>query len=138
MAPNVPRSPNVFLNLTPGAGRLTLAGSRATNDNAGRNPNRRPMKTVFEAKPRWPGAPPICLAENLPSFQDEKAIATFYERYAPRCHILIKWQCESCSQWHAWAKPPSPAGETSGTTREYVSPPRILALIALKEKASPP
>jgi hypothetical protein len=40
-------------------------------------------KLKFETKPRWPGAPKICLFENLPSFPDKKAASKFIEMNHP-------------------------------------------------------
>jgi len=76
------------------------------------------MKQVFEAKPRWPGAPLICLKANLPAFETMPLLNAFLEENGPSCQVVKKGKCEFCGQYHAATIAPAPAGRTSGTSRE--------------------
>jgi hypothetical protein len=71
---------------------------------------------VFDP-PRWPGGPPICVAENLPAFKDLKEIADFIERNCPAIRTWSKWQCRACNMWHHDGSHPGASGASSGTTR---------------------
>ena len=64
---------------------------------------------TFESGLRWPGAPPICTAENLPAFELEKDLDVFHLRYGHTTHIEKKWQCKKCGGWHYKATAPSPS-----------------------------
>ncbi len=57
-------------------------------------------KKLFESKPRWIGAPKICIAENLPAFKDEKELGKFVETNSPGANISEKWKCDICGHWH--------------------------------------
>jgi hypothetical protein len=72
---------------------------------------------LFEAKPRWPGAPPICLHANLPAFETFDAWKDFYERNAPGCKVERTWLCDVCHHYHGWSIAPDPSGSSSGTGR---------------------
>lgn len=58
------------------------------------------MSEVFEPKPRWPGAPPLCIAENLFAFPSQAAISAFVERNCPGVDVEQTWECKACGQWH--------------------------------------
>jgi len=76
------------------------------------------MKTaVFESKPRWPGAPPICLTARLPSFPTKAAYQDWHERNGPRCIVKKVWLCDACQHYHATTLAPNPSGDSSGTGR---------------------
>lgn len=79
------------------------------------------MNDLFESKPRWPGAPKICVFENLPAFEDDRALKAFNETCGDH-GVLLKWRCTSCGCLHFYADPPAPAGGSSGTKRVYVHP----------------
>lgn len=72
---------------------------------------------VFEEKPRWPGAPPICLVANLPAFPTKEEYWYWHERNGPGCKVLRVWFCKYCKHYHADTKAPSPSGDSSGTGR---------------------
>lgn len=75
------------------------------------------MNTLFEPKPRWPGAPPVCLAQNLPAFKDRAELDAFRQKNAPGFKLQQVWQCDHCGCLHYWAEPTAPSGESSGTAR---------------------
>ena len=59
------------------------------------------MKTdLFESVPRFNGAPPICLEENLPSFDSEKHIEDFRKKNALSSVISKQWKCKFCGKLH--------------------------------------
>ncbi len=58
------------------------------------------MSEIFEEKLRWPGAPQVCLYENLFAFKDEKAIGKFQEKFHPGVSVVEKWKCAKCDCWH--------------------------------------
>jgi hypothetical protein len=59
------------------------------------------MKTdLFENVPRFAGAPPICLEENLPSFDSEKHIEEFRKKNALSSDIAKRWKCKFCGKLH--------------------------------------
>ena len=72
---------------------------------------------LFEGKPRWPGAPPVCLAENRLAFKSVAELMDWRERNSPRCSIKKVWLCDVCKHWHHIGKAPDPAGSSSGTGR---------------------
>jgi hypothetical protein len=72
---------------------------------------------LFEPKHRWPGAPPICLAENLPAFDTREAAMEFHERNAPGGRVTRIGICSVCGSWHYVSKPRPPSGDSSGSSR---------------------
>jgi hypothetical protein len=68
--------------------------------------------SIFESTPRWPGAPPICAAANLPSFTTAKEAVDFNEGngHPP---ILKSWRCRACCGWHYYS---GAHGDTNGGT----------------------
>jgi hypothetical protein len=68
-------------------------------------------------KPRWPGGPKICPAENSPAFESAKALDAFLMANSPSCKVLKKWQCEACGHYHAYTLAPDPTGASSGQGR---------------------
>jgi hypothetical protein len=56
---------------------------------------------LFEPKPRWPGAPPICLETNLPAFPTMKALDAYLTKYSPRAKVKRKGKCKTCDHYHA-------------------------------------
>lgn len=79
---------------------------------------------IFEKKPRWPGAPKICIYENMLAFETEKELNAFNDTCASP-QIVEKWICKACGCYHYVAKPTPPAGASSGTGREFkYNPPR--------------
>lgn len=78
---------------------------------------REPEQPLFEVKPRWKGAPKICIAANLPAFETEKEMATFHETNCPGGTLIKKWRCLVCNHIHVWQVCSDPAGASSGTTR---------------------
>jgi len=75
------------------------------------------MKAVFETKPRWKNAPPICLEANLPSFPTKEAYQHWHECNGPSCAVKRVWLCDFCKHYHADTVAPNPAGNSSGTGR---------------------
>ena len=75
------------------------------------------MIELFEPKPRWPGAPPICIAANLPAHQSEADLMKFHAANGPSCYLEYIGHCAFCGLWHARTSAPDPAGQSSGTTR---------------------
>jgi len=74
-------------------------------------------KSPFEEKPRWPGAPLICLEARLPAFETKEAYNYWHERNGPGVHVKRIWKCPFCKYYHADTVGPSPAGDSSGTGR---------------------
>lgn len=74
-------------------------------------------KDLFEAKPRWPGAPKMCLHANLPAFKTTKDWDQFHATNSPGNKVVRVWLCEVCEHWHAWTIACDPAGGSSGTGR---------------------
>lgn len=72
----------------------------------------------FEAKPRWVGAPPICLHTNLMAFDDPSDFYKFESRNCPGNKTVMKWKCSKCNKFHFWGVGAGdPAGSSSGTGR---------------------
>jgi len=64
---------------------------------------------VFEDQLRWPGAPPICLQDNLPAFLDRFEMIKFHEETNPGTIITRYWRCPFCKHLHyEAAKPAAP------------------------------
>lgn len=76
-----------------------------------------PANPLFEAKPRWPGAPPICIATNRLAHKSKEAWQEFYDTNCPRLKIIKLWVCEVCGCWHSIGVAPDPSGDSSGTGR---------------------
>ncbi len=72
---------------------------------------------VFEDDERWPGAPKVCVKENLLAFEDEKALDKFLSVNCPGAHKLKRWRCEHCAHWHQLSEFAGPSGASSGTSR---------------------
>ena len=75
------------------------------------------MSDLFESKPRWPGAPPICTKWNVLAFKTPAEMKKFNDTNCPSCTILETWLCKTCGHWHQIGMAPPPSGSTSGTTR---------------------
>ena len=75
------------------------------------------MSKLFEATPRWPGGPQICLHANLPTFADGNAAKAFQEANAPGATMERLWQCSKCKGWHYLSQDRGPSGSSSGTQR---------------------
>lgn len=71
----------------------------------------------FEAKPRWPGAPPICKVARLPAFPTKADYNDWHERNGPGCLVKRVWLCKACKHYHADTVAPNPCGDSSGTGR---------------------
>ena len=76
-------------------------------------------KELFEKKPRWIGAPKICIYENRPAFKTEKEMKAFQDANNPSGSMLLKWECGICKHWHYQAAVPAPAGSSSGNARAF-------------------
>lgn len=76
-----------------------------------------PKGKIFEAKPRWPGAPPVCLKTNMLAFDSAKDIAKFQAENAPGCHTDSIVECDFCHKFHWSNHLRAPSGESSGTGR---------------------
>lgn len=74
------------------------------------------MNTDLFDPPRWPGGPKICKAENLPAFQTVKEMAAFHDSL-PGVKTLTVKLCPVCDCYHAYTKPRSPSGDSSGSSR---------------------
>ena len=79
------------------------------------------MTTIFEPGSRGLGIGPICLYENLPSFQTEADAAAWNVRCGG-ASVTEKWLCTVCNHWHYLASPVPPSGASSGTGRVYRQP----------------
>lgn len=79
---------------------------------------------VFEPTPRWPGAPSICLAANLPAFAAPAEAASYRKRYCPSSEVLEEWKCRTCGCWHFWAAEPG-TNEMPVRIRELIRRTRI-------------
>jgi hypothetical protein len=69
---------------------------------------------LFEDKPRWPGAPMVCLAANLPAFETRKAAMAYMEKYCPRMPVALK-ECDACGCFHNQPKPTPKVSGKYGT-----------------------
>ena len=78
------------------------------------------MSELFESKPRWPGAPLICIAQNRPAFPTKKEALAFHERVGVGNHIVKIGKCETCQHWHYTFRPRPPAGDSSGSSARNV------------------
>lgn len=74
---------------------------------------------LFEAKPRWKGAPPICIAANLMAFKTRSDLDEYRSSIGMEAYGFVKqpWKCEKCNHLHYVGKVPNPAGDSSGTGR---------------------
>lgn len=72
---------------------------------------------LFETKPRWLGAPKICIAANLPAFDSPADWEKFHAANSPGNSVKRMWQCEACGKWHVWTVACDPSGASSGTGR---------------------
>ena len=73
---------------------------------------------IFETKPRWPGAPPICIKYNLPAFESVEAFGKWESKNCPGGKTVLKWKCSACGMLHVWGVGyGDPAGGSSGTGR---------------------
>lgn len=50
--------------------------------------------------PRWPGGPPICGRENLPTFATPDDLIAFQQKTNPGGSIKRMWTCPACEGWH--------------------------------------
>ncbi len=57
---------------------------------------------LFEEKPRWPGAPLICLEANLPAFENMDALLDFQLRNGEggNIHRSAPYVCQFCGWLH--------------------------------------
>lgn len=79
--------------------------------------------SLFEPKPRWPGAPPVCVAENRMAFKDQAALHAYRASIGMSAYPPAEvWRCGTCSHLHYVGVAPSPSGESSGTSRSAKSP----------------
>ena len=69
------------------------------------------LEPVFELHPRWPGAPAICTAENLPAFKDEASLRAYHDRYCYGTSLKKTWKCNQCGMWHFHGQAPSPTSD---------------------------
>lgn len=74
------------------------------------------MNSVFEPKPRWPGAPKICIKENLPAFESEAKLKK-YANELPAMSIVDTWKCEHCGWLHYHESMRPPSGSSAGKSR---------------------
>jgi hypothetical protein len=72
---------------------------------------------LFEARPRWDGAPPVCLFANRMAFKTRAELTAFRDTYAPNLGLVRVWRCDVCRHLHHIGKSPDPAGSSSGTGR---------------------
>ena len=87
------------------------------------------MTEAFEQKPRWPGAPPICIRANLLAFESSAAMMKWIDDKIGPYIVQLKWQCSACRMWHNWGHGIGPSGGSSGTKRKCAVPERIWQLI---------
>ena len=60
---------------------------------------------IFETKPRWVGAPPICNARNLPAFKDGAEIKRYKANRCPSSSVAHTYVCKDCGLIHViWSK----------------------------------
>lgn len=108
--------------------RMTLRNFPAWRVLRGLATCQRNMSELFESKPRWPGAPKICLAANLPAFATRKEMKTFQDAH---CGSALKqWECDACGCFHYDAKPHAPAGGSSGNERRAANCPERAEVLA--------
>lgn len=81
------------------------------------------------------GCPEICSREWLPSFKTERECRDFQQAHGPSCKVHRVWRCEPCGGWHMSTDAPSPAGASSGTTRELTRLPAKPFRRKLRESA---
>ena len=74
-------------------------------------------QVLFETRPRWSGAPPVCVHANRMAFKTLDELTAFRETNAPGLGLIKKWLCAVCRHWHHIGKAPDPAGASSGTGR---------------------
>lgn len=55
---------------------------------------------LFESKPRWDGAPKICLATNLPAFKDAKELEEYRRKRCPSSSVAHTFTCRTCGLIH--------------------------------------
>lgn len=61
--------------------------------------------SLFESKPRWPNAPLICEAKNLPAFETEAAIKRYKAKRCPSSSVAHSYICRDCGLIHViWSK----------------------------------
>jgi hypothetical protein len=72
---------------------------------------------LFEPKLRWPGAPLICLATNLPALPSREALERFLKINGPSCPVHHIGKCGVCGLWHAETSAPDPTGSSNGSGR---------------------
>lgn len=73
---------------------------------------------IFEPKPRWPGAPQFCNSANRMAFKDKAALSDFRKDIGMSAFsIKREWLCKICGHLHYDGSTPSPAGDSSGTSR---------------------
>jgi len=59
------------------------------------------MGETLDTKPRFKGAPPLCLKHNLPAFVTADAMEEFLKETGPSVKVRKKWLCDFCSHYHA-------------------------------------
>ncbi len=74
--------------------------------------------SLFESKPRWAGAPPVCIATNRMAFKDRAEMDAYrasigMSAWAPK-RVGV---CKICGHWHYVGASPDPSGDSSGTGR---------------------
>lgn len=83
------------------------------------NPVHDAMKTepIFEKKRRWPGAPLICIAANLPSFRNQAELDKFHKSNGNDSQIERQWVCKVCKRLHYWINSLRKGYESKSLTR---------------------
>lgn len=78
---------------------------------------------IFEPSPRWPGAPPFCIAAQRLAFDSKKAVSDYIARYCPGVAVQEHYECVKCGLIHfeGIARPPS--GWSSGAGRKLLGQP---------------
>lgn len=76
-----------------------------------------PDPKLFESKPRFRDAPPICLKTNLLAYISRAVLDKFVFHTCPSCPAKKVWTCEHCKLLHAEHGVPNPAGDSSGKGR---------------------
>lgn len=79
-------------------------------------------QAIFEAAHRWPGAPPVCVYENLPAFESTDAVNDYRALYCPSVTVFDVWLCQRCNRWHFTATEMPGSGASSGTARKCKEP----------------